>query len=207
MAKLSAKGGLLLAGAAVAVVALWPRRLVWTPATAYGGKEYRVKPLPDCGMAANRLGELESMLRRFLAAAELLAPGDPRLQNIADRWNGTLAETPGGSDIAYSIGKDSVYVCVRGASGQLDDINTCMFVLLHEIAHIATDSWGHTDDFWDNMKFLLELAEKTGTYTYQDFDASHVTYCGRKLGGSPLKCVKEGTCASTLPAALPGAWR
>lgn len=205
MGKLNATGGALMVAAVVVAVALWPRRLVWTTAAA-NGKEYRVKPLPDRVEAANRLAQLETLLRRFLRAAEPLAPGDPRLQNIADRWNGTLAETPGGSDIAYSIGKDSVYVCVRGEGGELDDINTCMFVLLHEIAHIATDSWGHTDDFWDNMKFLLELAEKTGTYTYQDFDASHVTYCGRKLGGSPLKCVKEGTCASTLPASRPGAW-
>lgn len=189
-----------LAVAAVAVVTVWPRQLVWVRAPSTG-KEYRVKPLPDAPLAADRLARLELLLRQFLERAERLAPGDPRLANIRARWNGTLAETPGGKDIAYSIGKDSVYVCVRDARGTLDDVNTSMFVLVHELAHIGTDSWGHTGEFWKNMQFLLELAEKTGTYTYQDFEETHVTYCGRLLGGSPLKCIKEGTCESALPGA------
>ena len=195
-----------LAVAAVATVLLWPRKLVWVRAPSTG-KEYRVKPLPDRAAAADRLAQLEAAMRKFLRDAEHVAPGDPRLHNIRRRWNGTLAETPGGRDIAYSIGKDSVYVCVRDAKGELDDPNTCMFVLVHELAHIGTDSWGHNDEFWHNMKFLLELAERTGTYAYQDFEESKVTYCGRPLGGSPLTCLKQGTCESTLPGrnALRGA--
>ncbi len=180
-----------------AVVWLWPRRLVWVRASV-NDKEYRVKPLPDAAAAANRLAELELRLRSFLDAADRLAPGDARIDNIRTRWNGTLAETPGGKEIAYSIGKDSVYVCIRDAGGRLDDVNTCMFVLIHELAHLATDAWGHPAVFWKNMKFLLEIAERVGAYAYQDFDNVVVTYCGRVLGGSPLACVKAGTCASEL---------
>lgn len=179
------------------VVFFWPRKLVWVRSTL-NGKEYRVKPLPDAADAANRLAQLELRLRVFLSRAQALMPRDRRLSNIRERWNGTLAETPGGKDIAYSIGKDSVYVCVRDASGQLDDINTCMFILVHELAHLGTDKWGHPPEFWKNMKFLLELAEKTGAYQYQDFEAGLVTYCGRPLGGSPLSCIKNGTCQSEL---------
>lgn len=184
---------------AVLLVTFWPRRLVWVRASTVD-KEYRVKPLPDAVQAADRLAELEMRLKDFLEQADRLVPGDPRIRNVRVRWNGTLAETPGGGDIAYSIGKDSVYVCIRDASGRLDDVNTCMFVLLHELAHLATDAWGHPAVFWKNMKFLLELAEKTGTYAYQDFAATTVTYCGRVLGGSPLTCVKNGSCASELAA-------
>ena len=178
-------------------VLLWPRRLVWvtSPLTA---KSYRVKPLPDRQAAADRLAEMELRLRAFLDAAEALVPGDARIQNVRRRWNGTLAETPGGDDIAYSIGKDSVYVCVRDAAGRIDDLNTSMFVLVHELGHVATDDWGHPPVFWRNMKFLLELAERTGLYVYQDFDKGKVTYCGRQLGGSPLTCIKNGTCGSEI---------
>ncbi len=191
------KWPLAVAALVAAGVWLWPRRLVWVRAGA-NGKEYRVKPLPDAADAANRLAELELRLRSFLDAADRVRPGDARLRNIRDRWNGTLAETPGGKDIAYSIGKDSVYVCIRDQAGRLDDVNTCMFVLLHELAHLATDAWGHPAQFWKNMKFLLELAERVGSYAYQDFDAQVVTYCGSVLGGSPLACVKAGTCESEL---------
>jgi hypothetical protein len=187
----------LLVVAVAVVVFFWPRKLIWVR-SAVNGKEYRVKPLPDCAAAADRLAQLEMRLRRFLEASEAIAPGDARLANIRSRWNGTLAETPGGKDIAYSIGKDSVYVCVRDTAGALDDINTCMFILVHELAHLATDDWGHVPEFWTNMKFLLELAEKTGAYKYQDFEAGLVTYCGRPLGGSPLSCIKNGTCTSEL---------
>lgn len=189
---------ILVLGVAVAtVVFFWPRKLVWVR-SAVNGKEYRVKPLPDAADAADRLAQLEIRLRDFLDAADRIAPGDRRLVNVRDRWNGTLAETPGGKDIAYSIGKDSVYVCVRDAAGALDDVNTCMFILVHELAHLATDDWGHVPQFWTNMKFMLELAEKTGAYKYQDFEAGLVTYCGRPLGGSPLSCIKNGTCQSEL---------
>jgi hypothetical protein len=189
-----------LVAVVVAAVLLWPRRLVWTRAPSTG-KHYRVKPLPDREAAADRLADLEARLRSFLDAADQVAPGDPRLRNVRRRWNGTLAETPTAKDVAYSIGKDSVYMCVRDPSGRLDDVNTSLFVLIHELAHLATDDWGHPAVFWTNMKFLLELAERTGTYTYQDLDSGVVTYCGRVLGGSPLSCVKNGSCASELRGA------
>lgn len=184
-------------------VLLWPRTLVWVD-SALTGKAYRVKPLPDRQAAADRLAEMELRLRAFLAAAEGVVPGDARLQNVRQRWNGTLAETPGGDDIAYSIGKDSIYVCVRDEAGRIDDLNTCMFVLVHELGHLATDDWGHPPVFWRNMKFLLELAERTGLYTYQDFDTGKVTYCGRRLGGSPLTCIKNGKCDSEIESTRRG---
>ena len=36
---------------------------------------------------------------------------------------------------------------------KLIDENTLMFVALHELAHIATESIGHTKEFWANFKF------------------------------------------------------
>jgi hypothetical protein len=189
---------LAIALAVALAVLLWPRKLVWVE-SGLTGKSYRVKPLPDRQAAADRLADMELRLRSFLSAAEALAPGDARVGNVRRRWNGTLAETPSGSeDIAYSIGKDSIYVCVRDAEGRIDDLNTSMFVLVHELGHLATDDWGHPPVFWQNMKFLLELAERTGLYVYQDFDSSKVTYCGRRLGGSPLTCIKNGQCGSEL---------
>ena len=191
--------------AALAVVALalflaWPRRLVRVHSTLTG-KRYYVRNDPERGQAvADRLALLELRIRRFLHRAHQHAPGDPRLQRIAARWSGTLAETERDGDVAYSIGKDAISVCVRAPDGSLESENTSMFVLLHELAHVATDSYGHKPEFWANMRFLLELAEMTGTYTYQDFDATKTTYCGRALAASPLTCVKNGKCGSELSA-------
>lgn len=191
---------LALVAAAIVAWALyiaWPRRMRWVHSDLTG-KDYYVKNMAGAADVADRLAFMELRLHDFLSKAEAYAPGDPRLANIRRRWNGTLAETPNDEDVAYSVSKDNISVCVRGDRGALESENTCMFVLVHELAHIATDSYGHPPEFWANMRFLLELAEVTGSYSYQDFDAVETTYCGRKLAASPLTCVKRGSCASML---------
>lgn len=160
-------------------------------------KTYYVKNLPDAHEAASHLATLDTLLTRFLAYLESRSPDDRCLVRIRERWSGTLSETPGNADnVAYSIGKNSIYICVREKSGKLADVNTSMFVLIHEIAHVATDSIGHTREFWRNMKYLLEMAEEAGVYTYVNHDKTSESLCGRTLGSNPLTCVKEKTCAS-----------
>lgn len=187
-----------LALAGWAMYLAWPRRMTWVRSDITG-KLYYVKNLPDKAEVADRLAALEVRLLEFLDKADAYAPGDPRLANIRARWNGTLAEILQDAEVAYSLGKGSVSLCVRNpVSGALEPENTSMFVLLHELAHVATDSWGHKPEFWGNMKLLMELAELTGSYTYEDFDASSANYCGRELTSSPLTCLKRKTCTSEL---------
>lgn len=169
------------------------------------GKAYLVKNQKGSSAVADRLAELESHSRRFLHAARQLHPDDDRLSNIRKRWNGTLSETPeNAKDVAYSISKKSIFICVRAEDGvSIADFNTCIFVLIHELAHVATNNWGHTEEFWNNMQFLLEAAEAAGFYTYQNFGEKIETYCGRKLTLSPLTCLKQGQCRSQAPPAKP----
>ena len=67
-----------------------------------------------------------------------------------------------------------------------EDINMLMFVAIHELAHIATDEEGHTDAFWENMKFLLEEGINIGIYIQQDFTQNPEEYCGMMVTSSPL---------------------
>lgn len=190
---------ILVAVAAVAwgVYTAWPRRMKWVR-SQLTGKKYKVKNQAGSQDVADRLAFMELRIRDFLYKAGKYAPGDPVLANIGKRWSGSLAETLKDEDVAYSVGKDTISVCVRAPDGSLESENTCMFVLIHELAHVATNGYGHHPEFWSNMKFLLELAEATGAYRYQDFDKKEVSYCGRQLAGSPLTCVKNGQCQSEL---------
>lgn len=204
-AKSRVRAGLRYAGVALAVALLiwavsaaWPRRMRWVHSEVTN-KQYYVKNMEGAGAVADRLAFMELRIREFLHKALEYAPGDARLENIRRRWNGTLAETPSDQDVAYSISKDAISVCVRSPTGALESENTSMFVLLHELAHLATDEYGHPPEFWNNMRFLLEVAEVTGAYKYEDYDGRRVTYCGRRLAGSPLACVKSGACKSELP--------
>jgi len=66
------------------------------------------------------------------------------------------------------------------------DLNTMIFVVLHELSHICTLSIGHTTEFWDNFKWILEEAINIGIYKKQDFKLNNVDYCGMKITDSPL---------------------
>lgn len=188
---------LAMGAVALALYVAWPRRMIYVHSHVTG-KSYLVKNMPNSQDAADRLATMELRVRDFLHKAEAHAPGDPRLHNIRMRWDGTLYETPVDEDVAYSIGKGAISICVRSPTGALDSENSCMFVLLHELAHVATDKYGHRPRFWANMKFLLEVAERTGSYTYQDFENTETTYCGTPLRSSPLACVKNATCESEM---------
>jgi hypothetical protein len=172
-------------------------RMIWAQSSS--GRVYFVKNLPDARRAADHLEALERRLVDFLIAAQRLVPHDARIRRIRERWNGTLSEVEDSKDnVAYSLGKTTVHICVREKDGSLADMNSALYVLYHELAHIATVSFGHTDLFWKNMRFLLELAEYVGAYKYYDHDAATSMLCDKKLGTNPLACVKRNTCPSEM---------
>jgi len=97
--------------------------------------------------------------------------------------------TPG-RNVAYSLNKGaSIMLCLRDddAPGGIVDINTLMFVILHEAAHIANyDNWGHGPRFWSVFKFVLNEARVCGIYQPVDYARKPVKYCGFGLYHNPL---------------------
>jgi hypothetical protein len=93
-------------------------------------------------------------------------------------------DTPGYT--SYSVNKgEQIILCLRNKD-KLVDINTMMFVVLHELAHLATKSIGHTDEFWSNFRWILAEAINIGVYVKQDFKEKEVEYCGMSITSSPL---------------------
>ena len=45
---------------------------------------------------------------------------------------------------------------------------------------------GHTPEFWDNMKFLLEDAVEIGIYEPIDYSKEEGNYCGEPITNNPL---------------------
>jgi len=86
--------------------------------------------------------------------------------------------------IAFSKNKgEEVSICLDDSNL---DKNVMMFIAIHELSHIATEEVGHTDNFWSNMKFLLECAVKLNIYIPQDYSKFPVTFCGYEIDKSPL---------------------
>ena len=90
---------------------------------------------------------------------------------------------------SYSVNKgEKLVICIKekDAEETLIDMNTVMFVVIHEIAHIITVSIGHTKEFWNNMKFLLENAITLGIYTNKNYKQNPQKYCGIMITDSPV---------------------
>lgn len=76
-------------------------------------------------------------------------------------------------DSAYTINKKTMYLCLTDPDGNTYDMNTLMYVTLHELAHIITkkleyDPEGkvleHGPNFKANFYALIELATARGVY-------------------------------------------
>ena len=161
------------------------------------GHEYVVKSLPDKQEAANLLASISANLDSLVTHLQKMYPDDERTKRLVKGFDSRKI-SEGGDDsnqyTSYSVNKgERIVFCLRsrdasdGQNGtKLVDINMMIFVAVHELAHIATESVGHTDDFWANMRYLLEESINIGIYTKQDFKNKPVDYCGVKVTSTPL---------------------
>jgi hypothetical protein len=90
---------------------------------------------------------------------------------------------------AYSENKgEKLAFCLdteKNSQGKLIDENTLMYVCLHELSHIASESIGHTDEFWSNFKFLITEAKKINIYNPIDYKKNSQRYCGMNITDNP----------------------
>lgn len=92
---------------------------------------------------------------------------------------------------AYSENKRSLVLCLRSKKAdmngnhQIHDIDTMMYVVLHELAHMMNNAWGHDLMFWKLFKFLLVNATEIGIYNPTDYSEKPMVYCGLELTYNP----------------------
>jgi hypothetical protein len=147
------------------------------------------KEMFDSPTLEQRLRERTQKLVSYMQAKY---PNDFRTQRLASKdWNQNLKK------LAHNIGqagktinKNIVYVC----TDTQEDDNTAFFVVLHELAHVVTCSIGHEDDFWDNMRFLIDVSIRAGLYSFEDYRERPKEYCGQPIRGNPYSCVLKSKC-------------
>jgi len=104
--------------------------------------------------------------------------------------NALSENTPDSSYTSYSENKgQKIVFCIRSKkTNKLVDLNTMMFVALHEMSHLMTKSIGHNPEFWANFRILLRIAIRNGIYECKDYQVESEDYCGTKITDTPLKC-------------------
>lgn len=159
--------------------------------STFNGKGYMVRDKHDNIEAANLLAKISENLINLCDHLNREFSNDERIKRLISKFNpDSIIETEKGSRYtSYSVNKgEKIVLCLRtrDEDEKLIDENTLMFVSLHELAHIMTESIGHKSDFWDNFKFLLKHAIKLQIYKYVDYNSQPQKYCGILITDTPL---------------------
>lgn len=160
-------------------------------------EEYLVQKADDSLEAANMLARLNDKVQRLLERLLQRYPDDERVNRLDDRYNPkALSEGSHESGYtSYSVNKGQrIVMCLRARGennrrkgpGAIEDENTLMYVLLHELTHLATTDVGHTPKFWENFRFIIKEAVGLGVYADKDYSVSPVNYCGIKIDSSSV---------------------
>lgn len=91
-------------------------------------------------------------------------------------------------DTSYTINKGEIIaMCIRSGrdNHQVHSPDLIMFVVLHEITHMAITSYDHPDEFWEAFKFILIEAEESGIYISEDYSKYPQEYCGITINYNP----------------------
>ena len=156
------------------------------------GNDYLVRNLPDKQQAADLIANTKNKILQLSKYLEDKFSKDERTERIIINFkpDRIMESMPDSKYTSYSVNKgEKVVLCLRSRNSdeKLVDDNLLMFVALHELAHICTKSVGHTDEFWDNFKWLLERSIEIDIYQKHDFKKKPEEYCGTTITDSPLK--------------------
>ena len=154
------------------------------------GKRYCVRERAKLELAADRLARANSKMAALVNHVHKTYPDQERCKRLKERYNPRkIYETLPTSELsAYSENKgEKLAFCLdtEKQGGKLIDENTLAFVALHELAHVATVSVGHTEEFWTNFRFLLQEAEKINIYQPVDYKSKPQKYCGMMITDNP----------------------
>jgi hypothetical protein len=149
------------------------------------GKKYLVQNRKNAVEAANLLANINKNLIKLINILKQKYSDDPRAKRMINNYNpDTITEGTGEKNYtSYSVNKgEKIVFCITVRNDEnnkkLMDLNTMLYVGIHELAHLGTKEIGHVDVFWKNFKWILKIAEKEGIYKYEDYRINPKKYCG-----------------------------
>ena len=159
------------------------------------GKFYSVRAsLPENTKKeiANRLALINKNIKILIDYIE--RNGDKKYKKNIDllksRYHeNSITENIDLEDTTFTVNKgESIEFCIttRNSKEEVYDINKLMFVTIHELSHIGSESYNHTREFTDFFIFLLKSAIACKVYKYQNYYKDPEEYCGITIDKTPL---------------------
>jgi hypothetical protein len=155
------------------------------------GVKYCVRERKDIQQASDLLARITEKMKKLVDILDKKYPDKDNIRRLVKKFNPRkIVETlPTSEYTAYSENKgQKIAFCLnkkKEDNDNLIDENTLMFVALHEMAHVASESIGHNTEFWDNFTFLIGEAEEYNLYSPIDYSKKNAEYCGMTITSSP----------------------
>ena len=154
------------------------------------GNKYCVRERSKLTLAADMLANVTKKMKETVSYVGSKYKDRDNVKRLVENFNPSrVSETlPTSEYTAYSENKgEKLAFCLNTSKkgDKLIDENTLTFIALHELSHIMTESIGHTQEFWNNFKFLLECAAKINVYNPVDYKKNPVAYCGMTINDNP----------------------
>ena len=154
------------------------------------GNKYCVRERERLEESADMLARITGKMKKVVSVLGEKYPDRANVKRLVTRFKPEkVSETlPTSEFTAYSENKgEKLAFCLNTTKNgsKLIDENTLTFVALHELSHIATESIGHKDEFWDNFRFLIKEASDLHIYKPIDYKKDPKNYCGMKISDSP----------------------
>lgn len=163
--------------------------------TGPDGLQYEMQNLPNKEKAVETMAAVHTGLVKLYEYYKTTpnVAQDPAVARFVSRFSSDVfvendMQSP---DTSYSENKgQKIVVCLRDKTKPpqypVIDQNTIMFVMLHEMAHLMTETIGHTSEFWNNFKRILQDAIQLGIYQPVNYAQRPTPYCGMTITDSPL---------------------
>jgi len=173
-----------------------------TVTSSVDGQTYRVRDMSDKQEAADMMARIRVKMNKLKVHLEGAFPDKPQVKQLARNFeanpNRFYEATPDADHTSYSVNKgEAVHFCLREREGGNESLvkeDIVVFVAIHEMGHMITETIGHGPDFWNNFAWLLKEAEAIKVYAHRDFRAHPVSYCGMKITDQPTyDASKDGT--------------
>lgn len=154
------------------------------------GEKYCVRESKDIEKSVDLLANVAGKCKQLVAHMKSKYPDREDVNRLHVGFSETkITEIlPTSTLTAYSENKgQKIAFCLNKKKGgtELIDMNTLMFVAIHELAHIMTLSIGHKQEFWENFKFLLQGATEIKIYVPEDYKVKPKEYCSMMIKDNP----------------------
>lgn len=151
---------------------------------------YWVRDLGDKIRSANTLANIKINMKKLITYLQINQDKFPEnlsyIKNLILRTKviNIMETSQDEKYTSYTINKGEMIVfCLRPkfVINNIHDMNTLMYVVIHELAHVGCPEYGHTPLFKKIFKFLLKQSIAIGIYKPIDYRINPQNYCGMTI--------------------------